>query len=302
MPSRRRIQPRSLRRTARRCKPATAATRRRESPICVLWFRPSRGSRSSTSTVRPPGRSRTRSVEQVLVSRGERLAEADHLKTIAVADKPDLHLAPARPVGRHLRKAREAGYLVVGSIDVLCPAAGSRKDSLPYRRRLEIGDLPGVREIANVEHPQASILKPTREHVRIVGSVGVAPFSVVDGTSAAGVRRIREERAATRGVVHFEPEFGDERRFRLVRDVDDLRIAIRRCAPIACGLETSSAGCAAGLVRADDVLATVLGEGEHLLHLPLVIPEERADNPDPRIGATVLDIAYIEDHQPVWTD
>src|SRR2546425_10106372 len=77
-----------------------------------------------------------RVVEQVFVSRGERVAEADHLKTIAVADKPDLHLAPARPAGRHLRKAREAGYLVVGSIDVLCPAAGSRKDSLSYRRRL----------------------------------------------------------------------------------------------------------------------------------------------------------------------
>src|SRR5205814_10569815 len=113
-------------------------------------------------------------VEQVFVSRGERVAEVDHLKTIAVADEPDLHLAPARPGGRHLHKAREAGYLVVGSIDVLRPAAGSRKESLPYRRRLEIGDLFRVREIANVEHAQASILKPTREHVRIGDSVGVA--------------------------------------------------------------------------------------------------------------------------------
>src|SRR5213594_1498166 len=64
-----------------------------------------------------------RVVEQIFVSRGERVAKADHLKTIAVADEPDLHLAPARPVGRHLLKAREAGYLVVGSVNGLCPAA-----------------------------------------------------------------------------------------------------------------------------------------------------------------------------------
>src|SRR6266571_1340300 len=99
-----------------------------------------------------------RVVEQIFVSRGERVAKADHLKTIAVADEPDLHLAPARPVGRHLLEAREAGYLVVGSIDVLRPAAGSRKVSLPYCRRLEIRDLLRPGEIANVEHPQASIL------------------------------------------------------------------------------------------------------------------------------------------------
>src|SRR2546422_5287233 len=64
-----------------------------------------------------------RVVEQIFVSRGERVAKADHLKTIAVADEPDLHLAPARPVGRHLLKAREAGYLVVGSVNGPCPAA-----------------------------------------------------------------------------------------------------------------------------------------------------------------------------------
>jgi len=36
--------------------------------------------------------------------------------------------------------------------------------------------------------------------------------------------------------------------------------------------------------------------------LPLVIPEELADNPDLRIGATELIIADVFDHQPVWTD
>src|SRR6185503_19617751 len=101
--------------------------------------------------------------------------------------------------------------------------------------------------------------------------------------------RIGENSAATSGVVHFEPEFGDESRLRFVRDVDDLRITIRGCAPVTCGLEPPSAARAAALVRADDVLATVLGEGEHLLHLPLIIPEELADNPDLRIGATALD-------------
>src|SRR5262245_52868384 len=59
MPSRLRIQPRSLRRTARRYNPALAVIRHRASPISVLWFRLSRVSRSSTSTARPPGRNRT---------------------------------------------------------------------------------------------------------------------------------------------------------------------------------------------------------------------------------------------------
>src|SRR5512132_1815499 len=112
-----------------------------------------------------------RVVEQILVGRGERIAEADHLKTIAVADEPDLHLTPARPVGRHPLEAREAGYLVVGPVNGLRPTPRSGKESLPHRRRLEIRDLLGAGEIANVEHPQASILKPAHEHVRIAGSV-----------------------------------------------------------------------------------------------------------------------------------
>ena len=93
--------------------------------------------------------------------------------------------------------------------------------------------------------------EPAHQHVRIARPVGVAPFSVVDGTAAAGVRRIGETRAATSGVVHFEPEFGDESRLRFVRDVDDLRITIRGCAPVTRGLETPSAARAAALVRAD---------------------------------------------------
>src|SRR6266566_4951103 len=66
--------------------------------------------------------------EQVFVSRGERVAEADHLKTIAVADKPDLHLA-ARFRDRALNRAhsRRAGSFlnvcVAGSIVI--PAASS---------------------------------------------------------------------------------------------------------------------------------------------------------------------------------
>src|SRR5258708_34696681 len=44
------------------------------------------------------------------------------------------------------------------------------------------------------------------------------------------------------------------------------------------------------------------GHGKHLLGLPLVRPEELADDPDLRIGATELIVADILDHQPVWTD
>jgi hypothetical protein len=50
---------------------------------------------------------------------------------------------------------------------------------------------------------------------------------------------------------------------------------------------------AAGLVSADDVVAPVDSEGEHLLRLPAVLPEERADNPDLRIGATELVVADV---------
>src|SRR6266550_5998386 len=102
-------------------------------------------------------------LEQLFVERRKRVAEADDLKTVAVAHEPHLQLAAARPVGRDLLKAREAGNLVVGPVNALRPAPRSRKKRLPHCRRLVVRDLLGVPEIANVEYPQARILKPARE-------------------------------------------------------------------------------------------------------------------------------------------
>src|SRR5256886_635062 len=72
--------------------------------------------------------------------------------------------------------------------------------------------------------------------------------------------------------------------------------------PSTCGRGTPNTPIAAGLVRADDVLAPVAAEGVHLLRRPLVVPEELADNPDLRIGATELIVADVQDHQPVRTE
>ena len=65
------------------------------------------------------------------------------------------------------------------------------------------------------------------------------------------------------------------------------------------GRGTASTTIAAGLVRADDVLAPILAEGVHLLPLPLVVPEELADNEYQGIGATELIVGNIQLHQPV---
>src|SRR5262249_58230458 len=68
-----------------------------------------------------------------------------------------------------------------------------------------------------------------------------------------------------------------------------------------CGRGRTNTAIAAGLIRADDVPAPIFAEGVHLLRRPLVVPEERADNPDLRIGETELIVADVQDHQPVRT-
>ena len=85
-------------------------------------------------------------------------------------------------------------------------------------------------------------------------------------------------------------------------DVDDIRVTVRRCSPGTCGRRTADTAIAAGLVRADHVLAPFAAEWVHRLRCPLVVPEERADDPDLRIRATELIVADVFDHQPVWTD
>jgi hypothetical protein len=44
------------------------------------------------------------------------------------------------------------------------------------------------------------------------------------------------------------------------------------------------------------------GEGKHLFGLPLIIPEELADNSDLRVGETGLNVAHVQDYQPVRSE
>src|SRR5205814_764134 len=104
------------------------------------------------------------------------------------------------------------------------------------------------------------------------------------------------------GVAHFQPELGDDLRRRLVADIDDLRITPQGLPPGTGGRKTPYPARAAGLVRPDEVRVPLDRHGDHGLGFPLVRPEELADNPDLRIGATELIVADVLDHQPVRTD
>ena len=56
------------------------------------------------------------------------------------------------------------------------------------------------------------------------------------------------------------------------------------------------------LVPADDVRAPVDSDRIHRLRLPLVVPEELADNSDLWIWATGLNVAHVQDHEPVRSE
>ena len=71
---------------------------------------------------------------------------------------------------------------------------------------------------------------------------------------------------------------------RLVGDVDNLRITESGRPSGTRADPTCRAARAAGLVRGDDVRVPLDLHGDHGLGCPLVRPEERADDPDLRIG------------------
>src|SRR5207249_8830755 len=58
----------------------------------------------------------------------------------------------------------------------------------------------------------------------------------------------------------------------------------------------------AGLVGTDQVRAPVGEEGEYLFFLPLIVPEELADNSDLWIGTTQLNVAHVQDHETVRSE
>src|SRR5258706_5518912 len=99
--------------------------------------------------------------------------------------------------------------------------------------------------------------------------------------------------------MYLEHDLGDDSGVRLVGYVDDIRIPVRRRSPGACRRQTADACLPAGLVGTDQVRAPVRGKGEYLFFLPLIIPEELADDSDLRIGATGLNVAHVQDHQAV---
>src|SRR5215471_21840057 len=154
-------------------------------------------------------------------------------------------------------------------------------------------------EIANVENSQACKLEGASEHGWIVGTIRNTSFLVVSRNSAADFWRIIEQQSTIGWIAHLEPEFGDDFGVRLVGDVDDIRVTVRGCSPGTCGRRTTDTSIAADLVRADHVLSSFAAEWVHRLRCPLVVPEERADDPDLRIRTTKLIIADVFDHQPV---
>src|SRR5215468_2784806 len=96
-------------------------------------------------------------------------------------------------------------------------------------------------KIANVEDSQACKLEGASEHGRIVGTIRYASFLVVSRNSAADFGRIIEHHSAIGWVAHLEPEFGDDYGVRLVGDVDDIRIPVRRRSAGTCGRRTADA-------------------------------------------------------------
>src|SRR5262249_34885792 len=157
----------------------------------------------------------------------------------------------------------------------------------------------GVGKIANVENSQACKLERASEHCRIVGAIRYTSFLVVSRNSAADFWRIIEQQSTIDWVAHFQPEFGDDFRVRLVGDVDDIRVTVRGCSPGTCGRRTADASIATDLVRADQVPAPFAAEWVHRFRYPLVVPEELANDPDLRIRATELIVADVFNHQPV---
>src|SRR5262249_6100634 len=137
---------------------------------------------------------------------------------------------------------------------------------------------------------------------RILRAVRIASFSGIVEETVADFWRLIEEFLAIGGVVHFEHDLGDDLGVPLVADVDDVRITVRRRSPRTRRRETTNTSLPAGLGRADDVRAPVGGYEERLLPSPLVIPEDLADNLDLRIGATELNVAHVQDHQPLRTE
>src|SRR5436309_611507 len=101
------------------------------------------------------------------------------------------------------------------------------------------------------------------------------------------------------GVAHLQLELGDDLRVRLVGNVDDLRITPQSLSPVTRAFKTSRACRAAALVRAYEVRVPVDLYGDHGLGYPLIPPEELADDPDFRMGAAVLIVADVLDHQTV---
>src|SRR5205823_14486673 len=144
---------------------------------------------------------------------------------------------------------------------------------------LPVRDLFRMGWIANVENAQLRILKTASEHLRIFGIVSDTCFfavvgrprlgrQVCPGRGSGGIRRrLSEQRRTIGGVVHFQPELGDDLRLRLVADVDDLRITERGRPPRTRGRPTARAARAAGLVRADEVRVPLDRSEEHTSEL-----------------------------------
>src|SRR5262249_29263101 len=135
-------------------------------------------------------------VEQVLVFRHERLAEAQDLEAVAITDGPELYIEiGAGAVTVTLLdndKPGPTGDLIHGSVDALGPAARRGKNLSPDSPGLPVRKLSRMQRIADVKHPQAAILEAASHHPRIRGIVE-------DATLFAVVGRPRDRRQVRSG-------------------------------------------------------------------------------------------------------
>src|SRR5712692_2075204 len=229
-----------------------------------------------------------------------RLVDAHHHEPVVLARGPEVAgshaavLREARLRRRPIEASHERRDVGVG---ILRP--GKRLGAL--RRGLEVRHLFHVVDVADVEDAQPGGEAVASGDCRVVGVIDVA---VVAGEAeeagprcSGGVgllyRRV-DGGGAVRRFVDVEHELGSDLGVLWVADVDQPGEAAPRLALATRG------GSPAAFVAEEDVGLALDGDGKGVLRsLAAVVPRERADHPVHRVGLALLEIADVEDEEPV---
>src|SRR5712692_4957753 len=226
--------------------------------------------------------------------------DAHHHEPVVLARGPEV-------AGGHaavLREARLGGGPVEVSLErrdagvgVLRP--GKRLGAL--RRGLEVADLLHVVDVADVEDAQPGGEAVAGGDSRVVGVVDVA---VVAGEAKEAGARCRggggllhrriDRGRAVRRIVDVKDELGGDLGVLRIADVDQPREAAAGLALLTRG------GSAVALVAEEDVGLSPDGDGKRVLRAhAAIVPRERADHPVHGVGLALLEIADVEEEQPV---